>query len=254
MLTGEDKMSIEFKENAVCYANGKQWGLNKSSFYSNKPLASIGGFEFVSFEYILNRDDFQLNEIVTGDYLPKSELDTEQKYNDAVEELGLFGFELSTYSEQNYDRLKMREFECIGLCDAKLIAARNSLFERKRKLTYNQLMAIGKLKRLMNEHKSSAVSKVNLDIERAVKSTINAELDKPTTISANKYEREISDRQGNKAVVDVYDVLKAFEVTCPATQHAVKKLLCSGMRGHKDLSTDLIEAKESIVRAIELNG
>lgn len=70
--------------------------------------------------------------------------------------------------------------------------------------------------------------------------------------SPNKYEREITDRKGNSAVVDVYDVLKAFNVTCPATQHAVKKLLCSGLRGHKDLQTDLLEAKESIVRAIEL--
>jgi len=71
--------------------------------------------------------------------------------------------------------------------------------------------------------------------------------------SSNKYEREITDRQGNSATVDVYDVLKAFEVTCPATQHALKKLLCSGLRGHKDLQTDLLEAKESITRAIELN-
>lgn len=72
--------------------------------------------------------------------------------------------------------------------------------------------------------------------------------------SSNKYEREISDRQGNSAIVDVYDVLKAFDVTCPATQHALKKLLCTGIRGHKDVDTDLIEARESITRAIELRG
>lgn len=52
--------------------------------------------------------------------------------------------------------------------------------------------------------------------------------------------------------VDVYDVLKAFNVVNPATQHAVKKLLCTGVRGHKDALTDLEESLESIKRAIEL--
>lgn len=52
--------------------------------------------------------------------------------------------------------------------------------------------------------------------------------------------------------VDVYDVLKAFAVTNPATQHAIKKLLCAGLRGHKDKMQDLTEALKSIERAIEL--
>jgi len=76
----------------------------------------------------------------------------------------------------------------------------------------------------------------------------------PSSVSSNKYERELTDRQGNSATIDVYDVLQAFNVTCPATQHAVKKLLCTGVRGHKDGDTDLLEARESITRAIELRG
>lgn len=75
-----------------------------------------------------------------------------------------------------------------------------------------------------------------------------------SSVSNNKYERELTDRQGNSATVDVYDVLQAFNVTCPATQHAVKKLLCTGVRGHKDGGTDLLEAREAITRAIELRG
>lgn len=50
--------------------------------------------------------------------------------------------------------------------------------------------------------------------------------------------------------VDVYDVLAAFDVTCPATQHAVKKLLMAGRRGHKDALQDLQEAQQSVARAI----
>lgn len=52
--------------------------------------------------------------------------------------------------------------------------------------------------------------------------------------------------------VDVYDVLQAFSVTNPATQHAIKKLLCPGLCGHKDKMQDLTEALKSIERAIEL--
>jgi hypothetical protein len=52
--------------------------------------------------------------------------------------------------------------------------------------------------------------------------------------------------------VDVYSVLVAFNVTCPATQHAVKKLLCTGLRGKADALTDLTEARDSISRAIEI--
>ena len=65
----------------------------------------------------------------------------------------------------------------------------------------------------------------------------------------SKYSRRIG-----KEVVDVYDVLMAFNVTNPATQHAIKKLLMPGNRGHKDKITDLKEAHQSIARAIELES
>ena len=52
--------------------------------------------------------------------------------------------------------------------------------------------------------------------------------------------------------IDVYNVLKAFEVTDPAIQHAVKKLLKPGQRGVKTKEQDLQEAIKSIERSIEL--
>jgi hypothetical protein len=53
-------------------------------------------------------------------------------------------------------------------------------------------------------------------------------------------------------LVDVYDVLRAFGVSCPALQHAVKKLLCAGLRGNKSAEQDIEEAIVSCRRAIEL--
>ena len=68
-------------------------------------------------------------------------------------------------------------------------------------------------------------------------------------MSNNKYIRDLKGVQ-----VDVYDVLKAFDVTCPAMQHAAKKVLCAGIRGHKDALKDKREAIQSIERSIELEA
>lgn len=63
----------------------------------------------------------------------------------------------------------------------------------------------------------------------------------------SKYNRTIKG-----VTVDVYDVLQAFNVTNPALQHLIKKSLCAGLRGHKDRMQDLIETRDSAIRAIEL--
>jgi len=52
--------------------------------------------------------------------------------------------------------------------------------------------------------------------------------------------------------IDVYDVLAAWEVSNPAIQHAIKKLLQPGQRGNKSEIQDLKEALMSIERGIEL--
>jgi hypothetical protein len=54
--------------------------------------------------------------------------------------------------------------------------------------------------------------------------------------------------------IDVYDVLKAFNVQNPAIQHAIKKLLKGGERGVKSKVQDYTEAIESINRAIDLEN
>lgn len=65
----------------------------------------------------------------------------------------------------------------------------------------------------------------------------------------NKYLRDVQLINGK---IDVYAVLEAFQVTCPARQHAIKKLLCSGIRGKGDVNQDLTEALQAVERAIEM--
>lgn len=72
----------------------------------------------------------------------------------------------------------------------------------------------------------------------------------------NKYNRVIigSDEDGNATpvFVDVYDVLDAFGVTCPALQHLIKKALVAGKRGYKDIDQDLVDIRDSSQKAIIL--
>lgn len=89
-----------------------------------------------------------ITEIKVGDYIEKSELDTEQKYNDAVEVFGLFGCSIHE-----------RDYKVINGCNAVFVVDSDYEFigtneydrDLKRKLTYNQVMAIGKLKRMIDK-------------------------------------------------------------------------------------------------------
>ncbi len=69
----------------------------------------------------------------------------------------------------------------------------------------------------------------------------------------NKYLRTIYgvDKEGNAGslLVDVYDILDAYPTKNPALDHLIKKALCPGQRGHKDLLTDLDDIIKSAQRA-----
>lgn len=70
----------------------------------------------------------------------------------------------------------------------------------------------------------------------------------------NKYHRSIQDINGNEmqGLIDVYSVIKAFNITNPAQQHMIKKALCAGLRGKNDYKNDMLECHQAIDRAIAL--
>lgn len=57
---------------------------------------------------------------------------------------------------------------------------------------------------------------------------------------------------GNLESIDIYRVLDLFEVTHPCLQHAAKKILVAGNRGHKDIQKDIQEAIDSLGRWQEM--
>jgi hypothetical protein len=72
--------------------------------------------------------------------------------------------------------------------------------------------------------------------------------------SGSKYLRRINSsiEKGEFVKADVYAVLEAFQVTCPARQHAIKKLLATGLRDKGSQLQDLKEALDAVSRAVEL--
>ena len=139
---------INWKDGAVCYTDAGQWVLSEVK----KTLKRAKGERRVGFEQALNQHDFKLNEIREGDFIPASELDTEQKYNEVIEVFGLFGHESD--SQSGYDGLVRGAFARLtirktGFSNVKLN------FDCKRQLTYHQIIAIGKLKRMMLEREKS---------------------------------------------------------------------------------------------------
>lgn len=75
-----------------------------------------------------------------------------------------------------------------------------------------------------------------------------------TEHEGQKYLRTIHSalpKQG-KVDVDVYCVLEAFQVSCPACQHAIKKILCAGQRSKGTFLEDLQGAVAALNRAVEL--
>jgi len=68
--------------------------------------------------------------------------------------------------------------------------------------------------------------------------------------SGSKYLRDIQTTLDGK--IDVYAVLMAFNVTSPARQHAIKKLLCAGIRGKNNELNDVKEANDAIEQDIQM--
>lgn len=69
---------------------------------------------------------------------------------------------------------------------------------------------------------------------------------------ADQYPHYYKELPAKTTHLDVYRVLDSFGVRRSTVQHAVKKLLVTGGRGAKNELQDLLEAKASIERAIEM--
>lgn len=164
-----------------------------------------------------------ITDLRVGDYIEKSELDTEQKYNDVVTVFKQWGFNWGSKNVGGFSNFKVNAVKYIRIgCDGFYLSTKGAS-PLKRKLTYNEIMSLKKV-----------------DVDNC-------------NIEGNKYHREIIGFCGTKVEVDVYRVLDAFKTGSAALDHAAKKILCTGIRGHKDYVTDIDNAIESLQEARALH-
>ena len=71
----------------------------------------------------------------------------------------------------------------------------------------------------------------------------NPHIDNPYIVDISKYNK-----------LDIYRILKLYEVNDPCLQHSIKKLLCAGKRGVKNQTQDINEAILSLKRFVEMQG
>lgn len=82
-----------------------------------------------------------ITELKIGDYIEKSELDTEQKYNDVV---AVF-MDFNIGDETSYPELGESLWDGLLAIDCGLVSCKASHEEIKRKLTYNEIMSLKKV-------------------------------------------------------------------------------------------------------------
>ena len=223
-------MSIEWQEGAVCFADSRQWFFNDSGKPYNL-VSNMHGTRLESYIGVTNMPDFQLNTIKQGDYIEASELDTEQKYNDVVGVFDLFGYGRGV----NYNTLGLFDF-CfiaknghIGGC-----SERHLLSISHRKLTFNQLMAIGELKRLELERdklNSPEIpdscedvvnnQEVKMQKNKPVVAQVMIDLTERMEIGIKTYGEALRANNGRDALQDAYE--EALDLACYLKQAMIER-------------------------------
>lgn len=227
-------MDIEWQEGAVCFADGEQWFFQESDTFVNNEGGFMCAADLIEFK------DFQLNTIKQRDSIKASELDTEQKYNDAVKVFELFGYERSV----GYNTLCLYDF-CfiaknghIGGC-----TERHLLSVSHRKLTYPQLMAMGELKRLEIERDSAVDVPPNhflpkaggyaLSEDKLNKQEVRMQKNKPVVaqvlidltermeIGIKTYGEALRANNGRDALQDAYE--EALDLACYLKQAMIER-------------------------------
>lgn len=224
-------MSIEWKECAVCFADGQQWFVNFNSDRKKYQLKNFRGGMFFSFYGVINfAKNFQLNTIKQGDYIEASELDTEQKYNNVVEVFELFGFK--PYERDSKEALRPANKVFFVSGDLLFIGSSGCSELTKRKLTYPQIMAIGELKRLEIERSAPKTApdltpdlvnnqEARMQKNKPVVAQVMIDLTERMEIGIKTYGEALRANNGRDALQDAYE--EALDLACYLKQAMIER-------------------------------
>lgn len=119
-----------------------------------------------------------------------------------------------------------------------------------------ELSSSGKPKEIIVKADKFTINDVEVDeawIKSRIKERVGVVHPKENVLKKhNHYFKDVSDYKE----IDVYALCKIFEIDDPSgcTQHAIKKLLVTGKRGHKDRLRDLQDVVDTVKRLIELES
>lgn len=153
------------------------------------------------------------------------------EYNEWSKTFSSDGISFLHYIVDKYDTtdLEINEHDVIGIVGN---AARSYYF-------FQEILSAIKLFNKNQSEEETTFSELDESIDVATKKI----KDKVEPVKHNHYFRPCPYDS-----VDVYRVLEIFNVTDPCIQHAVKKLLVAGGRGHKDISKDIQDVIDTCVR------
>ncbi len=73
-------------------------------------------------------------------------------------------------------------------------------------------------------------------------------IDKEESVKHQHYKKDVR----HLDYIDVYRIIELYELHDPCFQHALKKILVPGARGHKDLTKDINDIIDTMQRKLEM--
>ena len=73
-------------------------------------------------------------------------------------------------------------------------------------------------------------------------------MDKEESVKHSHYKKDVR----HIDYIDVYRIIELYELHDPCFQHALKKILVPGARGHKDLTKDINDIIDTMQRKLEM--
>ena len=229
--------STEWEDTSVCYADGQQW------VYFDNYLLTKDKQKLASYEEILQYEDFQLNEIQQGDCILVDEIDDEDEYNNVVDVFMLFVF--PRWEDAGFEDTKMSKWLVVDR-DKDLVGA-YLISDCQRMVTYNQLITIGKLKKILNDcHNETVCGKPKADFIKAINKVNALEADEKLTLWSPTINSivDVGDCEGVVKAIDgeQYWVLKDTSMYETYHKGSLKKPLTEEEKLYKDVVSNIMGA------------
>ena len=97
-------------------------------------------------------------------------------------------------------------------------------------------------------HDYKIIDGVLIKVDKAMVNNTNERFLVPLTEKHSHYKKDVR----HLDYIDVYRIIDLYELHDPCFQHALKKILVPGARGHKDLTKDINDIIDTMQRKLEM--